>query len=196
MKISQVFETSQFLEWLSSYKRSLLFNQLNEQTLEDLILSEKRVLNAAINLLYYLSAKNADIRPVKRQKKKNRASTSSHDDSVPAVKQYEVGAEYSDIVYRHLTENTDSTEDDDGENDEDVVDRAKKSGKKRRPHARRAHWQHYWTGEGRTKLELRWKSDLFVGANRDNQAVIVYDVPKETMKGKRNPNTSKKKRRP
>ena len=25
-----------------------------------------------------------------------------------------------------------------------------------RPHVRRAHWHHYWTGTGRTTLEVRW----------------------------------------
>ena len=84
--------------------------------------------------------------------------------------------------------------DDDDIPEEATAVRAKKAGKKRRPHARRAHWQHYWTGEGRKNLELRWKSDLFVGASRDDQATVVYEVSKEPLKGKRNPNTSKKKR--
>ena len=66
--------------------------------------------------------------------------------------------------------------------------------KKRRPHARRAHWQHYWIGKGRTELVLRWKDDSFVGTNRDDQAVIVYDMA-DSLKGKLNPNTSKKKRK-
>lgn len=194
MKISEVFETPQFLEWLSSYKRTLLyFNQLDEQKIDDLILAEKKALNAAINLLYYLSAKNADIKAVKRTKKQHKTSSSPKDDTIPAIQHFEVGTQYAEIVYRHLDEDAGSAEDDD-KTDEDSAVRTKKSGKKRRPHARRAHWQHYWTGEGRTKLELRWKSDLFVGAKRDDQAVIVYDVPKETKKGKRNPNTSKKKR--
>lgn len=107
---------------------------------------------------------------------------------------------YAEIVYRKLQigkspieQDTDSAESSDDKNNEDVADSNTKRGKKRRPHVRRAHFQHYWTGEGRTIPVLRWKSDLFVGANRDDQAVVVYEV-KESMKGKRNPNTSKKKR--
>ena len=122
-------------------------------------------------------------------------SPSQNNDPVPAVKQFDVGSEYAEIVYRHLSDNVDTDEDDDDDiPEESTAARAKKAGKKRRPHARRAHWQHYWTGEGRKNLELRWKSDLFVGASRDDQATVVYEVSKEPLKGKRNPNTSKKKR--
>lgn len=196
MKISEVFESPQFLEWLSAYKRTLLyFNQLDEHRIEDLISAEKQALNTAINLLYYLSAKNADIRTVKRSKKPHKPSPSQNNDPVPAVKQFDVGSEYAEIVYRHLSDNVDTDEDDDDDIPEEfTAARAKKAGKKRRPHARRAHWQHYWTGEGRKNLELRWKSDLFVGASRDDQATVVYEVSKEPLKGKRNPNTRKKKR--
>ena len=31
-----------------------------------------------------------------------------------------------------------------------------------RPHVRRAHWHHYWVGEGRTRLEVRWIEPTFV----------------------------------
>lgn len=31
-----------------------------------------------------------------------------------------------------------------------------------RPHVRRAHWHHYWVGEGHTRLEVRWIEPVFV----------------------------------
>lgn len=31
-----------------------------------------------------------------------------------------------------------------------------------RSHVRRAHWHHYWVGEGRTRLEVRWIEPVFV----------------------------------
>ena len=200
MKISQIFETPEFKKWVSSYKRRLLyFNQLNEQKIEELILAEQKTLNTAINLLYYLSSKNADIKEIKHYKSHHKTSSNPKKENTPAVNLHEVGSQYAEIVYRRLKSNTLSPEDDEDYNKSDDVDdvnvviQATNSGKKRRPHARRAHWQHYWTGKGRTTLEVRWISDLFIGANRDDQAVIVYDVVKEPTKGKRNPNTSKKK---
>lgn len=202
MKISQIFETPQYLEPLSSYKRIVSYDhRLTEQELEERLLAERKALNAAINLMYYLSAENADIKPIKHKKKPHKPSSNSTEDNAPKVKLHEVGAEYAEIIYRKLKKDTASTgedpvliNDDSDESSEVIAIRTIKSKKKRRPHARRAHWQHYWTGKGRTTLVLRWKSDLFVGANRDAQATIVYDIKKEPLKGKQNPNTSKKKR--
>ena len=200
MKVSQVFETQQYLDWLSTYKRTVLIDRhLNDQEADECILAERKALNLAINLMYYLSSEEPDIKQIKRRKKPQKAPRQK-DESDPAIKLHEVGTKYAEIVYRKLQigkspieQDTDSAESPDDKNNEDIADRNAKRGKKRRPHVRRAHFQLYWTGEGRTIPVLRWKSDLFVGANRDDQAVVVYEV-KESMKGKRNPNTSKKKR--
>ena len=199
MKVSQVFDTPQYLEWLSTYKRTVLIDRhLSDQEAEECILAERKVLNLVINLMYYLSSEEPDIKQIKRHKK-IRKTSNKKEDSDPAITLHEVGAQYAEIVYRKLqinkgaTEDVVSSENADDECSEDVAVCNAKSSKKRRPHVRRAHFQHYWTGEGRTIPVLRWKSDLFVGANRDDQAVVVYEA-KESMKGKRNPNTSKKKR--
>ena len=200
MKVSQVFETPQYLEWLSTYKRTVLIDRhLNDQEAEECILAERKALNLAINLMYYLSSEEPDVKQIKRHKKPQKTSSQKVDND-PAIKLHEVGTKYAEIVYRRLQisktsveENAVPAEGTDDESGEDDTIRASKRGKKRRPHVRRAHFQHYWTGEGRTIPVLRWKSDLFVGANRDDQAIVVYEA-KESMKGKRNPNTSKKKR--
>ncbi len=196
MKISELFETPQYLEWLPTYKSTVLLNlHLNEQEAEERILAERTALNTVINLLYYLSSSNADIKAIKNQKKYRKTASGKHGD-MPTINLNEVGTKYAEIVYRQWKENKVADEKDDNinTNENDSV-RIIKSSKKRRPHARKAHWQHYWTGKGRTIREVRWISDLFVGANRENQAVVVYDMKRESLKGKRNPNTSKKKRK-
>ena len=201
MKVSQVFETPQYYEWLSTYKQTLLFDrQLNDQEAEECILAERKALNLAINLMYYLSSEEPDIKQIKRRKKSQKPSASPKEDTDPAIKLHEVGTKYAEIVYKRLNMNKGSSEEDsvsdendeDESNDDDAV-RPVKRGNKRRPHVRKAHFQHYWTGEGRTIPVLRWKTDLFVGVNREDQAVVVY-VARESKKGKRNPNTSKKKK--
>ena len=201
MKVSQVFETPQYYEWLSTYKRTVLVDRhLNDHEAEECILAERKALNLAINLMYYLSSEEPDIKQIKRRKKPNKTATSPKEDADPAIKLHEVGTKYAEIVYKRLNinkgqaeENSVSDENDEDESKDDDTVRTVKRGKKRRPHVRRAHFQHYWTGEGRTIPVVRWKADLFVGANRDDQAIVVYEA-KESMKGKRNPNTSKKKR--
>ena len=195
MKISQVFETPQYQGWLSTYKRRVLLDRhLSEQEAEKLLLAERKVLNTAINLMYYLSSKNADIKEIRHHKNRRKTSIAPNDESTPAIKHHEVGTQYAEIVYRQFKEKTDTVNAlEDQSTDSDDI-HIVTNPKKRRPHARMAHWQHYWTGEGRKILEVRWKSDIFVGANRDDQATIVYGVDKPSLKGKQNPNTSKKKR--
>ena len=194
MKLSGVFETPQYLEWLAVYKRTVFLDRhLNEHEAEECLLATRKALNVAINLLYYLSSQNADIKEVKSSKKAHKASSMPKEE-VPSVKLHEVGAEYPTIIYRKLKVKSDAPKTDEDLGGEDSTTKSVKSPQKRRPHARKAHWQHYHTGKGRTTLEVRWIPDLFVGANRDDQVVIVYDSEKGSLKGKRNPNTSKKKR--
>ena len=202
MKVSQVFKTPQYLEWLSTYKQTVYIDRhMNDKEADECIQCEKKALNTAINLMYYLSSEEPDIKQIKRRKKPQRTSSILKDSNEPAIKLHEVGNTYAELVYRKLKmytpsveADTDLAENDEDESNDSITIQTAKPRKKRRPHVRRAHFQHYWTGEGRTTPILRWKSDLFVGANRDDQAVIVYTVEKESVKGKRNPNTSKKKR--
>ncbi len=201
MKVSQVFETPQYLEWVSTYKRVVFLDRnLSEEEAEECLQAERKALNAAINLMYYLSAENADIKPIKKQKKPRRLPYNSNDDNTASVKLHEVGTKYAEFVYRSFKKNQDQSDDGDINDevaDDDSVDttaRTTNRGKKRRPHVRRAHFQTYWTGAGRAIPVQHWISDLFVGVSRDDQATVVYDMKKEPLKGKRNPNTSKKKR--
>lgn len=60
-------------------------------------------------------------------------------------------------------------------------------GSPKRPHARRAHWHHYWIGakkDGERKLELKWIAPTFVhgGDIEDNSIIKVNRVKNE--KGK------------
>jgi hypothetical protein len=38
---------------------------------------------------------------------------------------------------------------------------------------RRAHWHHYWVGEGRNRLEVRWIEPTLVLANSKNEADVA-----------------------
>jgi hypothetical protein len=49
----------------------------------------------------------------------------------------------------------------------EALERAQGSGEGSvRPHLRRAHWHHYWVGQGRTRLELRWIHPVLVGGEQ------------------------------
>lgn len=47
-----------------------------------------------------------------------------------------------------------------------------------RPYVRRVHWHHYWVGEGRTRLGVRWIEPALVLTNSKNEAdaAIVRNV--------------------
>lgn len=45
-----------------------------------------------------------------------------------------------------------------------------------RPHLRRAHWHSYWTGQGRSKLALRWLHPILVAATADEMPVVEREV--------------------
>ncbi len=192
--ISQVFETPQFQEWVARSKQMMVFNHnLTENAVEESLTVQKKALNTAIHLMYYLASKDADIKPIKKAKKPNKTSAKTKILDIPASVIHEVGGKFEEIVYRRLRENNANIENDEKESDEAVANRTINQVKKKRPHVRRAHWQHYHTGKGRTNVEVRWKLDLFVGAKQDNQPIVVYE--KDSSKGKRNPNTSKKKQK-
>jgi len=44
-------------------------------------------------------------------------------------------------------------------------------GSKKRPHMRRAHWHHFWTGKGRTIYSVRWVSPMLI--HGDEKGVIT-----------------------
>ena len=43
------------------------------------------------------------------------------------------------------------------------------TGRTVRPHIRRAHWHHYWTGPGRKSLEVRWIQPTLVLADGEQE---------------------------
>jgi len=45
-----------------------------------------------------------------------------------------------------------------------------------RPHFRRAHWQRYWTGKGRTTCEVVWCAPSFVGRAMEQADVTVHRI--------------------
>lgn len=49
-------------------------------------------------------------------------------------------------------------------------------GAPKRPHARRGHWHHYWTGstkDGSRKLILKWTAPIFVGGSSDDTITTI-----------------------
>lgn len=125
----------------------------------------ERFLKLAIAASYYLASKNAEINKIQipkdkrptiitnRTKRPKRVNINSFAVGYKTGKRFETQVAYSNSQ-------TNSTK------AECII-----SGKNKRPHVRRAHWHHYWTGEGRKNLEVRWIEPVFVLGTEASNAV-------------------------
>lgn len=110
-------------------------------------------LRVAVSAAYYLASKNAEIKEVKIPKEK-RPILVSKPGATPKkvnVKTYNVGFAIGKSFEKQLASG-----------EEYQKSAATGTGRTVRPHVRRAHWHHYWVGEGRTRLEVRWIEPTFV----------------------------------
>lgn len=125
----------------------------------------ERFLKLAIAASYYLASKNAEINKIQipkdkrptiitnRTKRPKRVNINSFAVGYKTGKRFETQVAYSNSQ-------TNSTK------AEYAI-----SCKSKRPHVRRAHWHHYWTGEGRKNLEVRWIEPVFVLGTEASSAV-------------------------
>lgn len=107
-----------------------------------------RCMRIAVSACYYLASKNAEIREVRVPKSDRPTIPSSHGGKPKrvAVKAYQVGYTLGKSFEQQLKEQPSASRQTTGPTGGHTV----------RPHVRRAHWHHYWTGAGRTTLEVRW----------------------------------------
>ena len=120
----------------------------------------KEPLTMAVNAAYYLSAINSDVKAVKTAKGKK---VSRPNGTKLTLRKWEVG-------YRiGATLSTKGKADREG----DASEKVRHGTERPRPHLRRAHWHHYWCGEGRTRLEVRWIAPCFVNAESEEDLIAT-----------------------
>lgn len=114
-----------------------------------------------MNACQYFSASNAEIKDVKVAKKDRPVSKSKDGKEKKVnIKVSQVGYSIGQRFEQMYRQTETSTE------------RIGTKGTKKRPHVRRAHWHHYWTGPGRTVLEVKWLEPVFVMGEEDMKAVV------------------------
>lgn len=125
---------------------------------------EKPFFMIALNACQYLCASNAEIRDLKVSKK-DKPVVSVNGKKIPVSVQvsnvgYYIGKRFEKMYA------------------ESAVDgmRVGVSGTKKRPHVRRAHWHHYWTGPGRTVLQVKWLEPIFVMGEENDIKTAVHIV--------------------
>jgi hypothetical protein len=110
----------------------------------------ERFIFFALQCLMYLCAKNAEISENPEQAKVYRPGAEIKD-KYREIRKWDVGIRYGRAVRKAIA----------NENQTEEIHSAGNRNRPR-PHMRRAHWQHYWTGRGRKELILKWISTFGV----------------------------------
>lgn len=133
---------------------------------EDEARTELMPLLFAMQVVLYLQAQNADIQsvPIRKNKKKpnKKASTKSR---VKPPRIVYVGYKVGKILRSY---------------DEDTKSISARTGTPKRPHSRRGHWHHFWTGakdkSEERKLILKWVAPTMVHGEQPNETTTVVKI--------------------
>ena len=123
---------------------------------------QKQTMEKALNLVLYICSENADIKCVSRQRP---VAPSQIPKNYTA---WDVGTRISHA----LRKNTASSD--------QPAHRNHSSHTSPRPHIRRAHWHHYWTGPrtGERKLVLRWLHPVLIGDENADLPTAIASITK------------------
>ena len=127
----------------------------------------KKISLFAMQLISYLYIKEPDLEesPITKSTYKKPLPGAKPKNKFSEVQQWDIGTHYGatfrenkkkDAVHYEITE----------------------EGRRKspNPHFRRAHWQHYWTGAGRKKYEVRWIEPIFVSGTGNAKDVVIHKV--------------------
>lgn len=140
---------------------------------------EKNVkeLKFAVYSAYYLASKNAVIHDVTPPRpKRPHGKKVKGEKKPPNVRTYEAGYRLAESFEAQMRKQDTAVK---------VLDTPAGTGGTKTPHMRRAHWHHYWTGEGRTTREVRWIEPVFVG-NTNKAVPVVRKVAGRCAEGEQN----------
>lgn len=146
----------------------------NSPTLRRMMVTTIGDVNIFINFLskvmqcvLYVCAENAEITPSLEQatvmKKSDRIR-----DRYSEIRKWDVGVRIGASIRAHNAAIA---------HDTNATDRTHASP---RPHVRRGHWHHYWTGTkdkpSERRLVLKWTPPAFVGAKQDDSPIVIHHI--------------------
>jgi len=119
-------------------------------------------ITAAINLVLYVCSEDADIRPASRQRVTPTGQTPKQ------CTAWDVGVRIGSALRKASDAATSSR----------PVKPRESATTSPRPHMRRAHWHHYWTGPrwGARKLVLKWVHPVLVGSGDGDMPTTVLPI--------------------
>lgn len=136
---------------------------LNERTLREIAEANYSEIKRLIQLVLYICADNAEIaeNPVQKAITRKPPPGTKPKDVYREIRSWDVGIKFAKAIKEASGSASGSHTREGGERQSP------------RPHTRRGHWHHYWTGaKGDRKLILKWTAPTFVGAREDAIATI------------------------
>lgn len=128
-----------------------------------------------LQFLMYVSSDNPDIEMSKATKHRCDRLKRLNKESNSEPETWNVGVRYGNKIRLYKREYSDI---------DDESERAEHGHHKPpRPHMRRAHWQYYWVGEGRTEQKHVWIEPIFVNGTNKDIPVTLIDVTDKESKG-------------
>jgi len=130
--------------------------------------TELHYILVALQFVLYLSSGNADVQDVPQPASKVRKKPGQILDKASEVKEKAVGVRIGSAIRKATSPSRSSSQGG--------------TGTTVRPHSRRGHWHHYWTGprNGDRELILRWTAPTFIHMNEfRNDTVVIHPVKQE-----------------
>ena len=132
-------------------------------------------LSQILQLILYICSSNNEVKPSAEQSAVMRRDATIKD-KYREIQKWDVGMRIGAAIRRAQTEDAVAEgADDESENDDADGDSSSSHNSYKRPHSRRAHWHHYWTGkrDGERTLILKWIAPTFIHLDADGELPTV-----------------------
>ena len=151
---------------VSSEQREASLRTIREST---------QIAKEALQLILYLCSENAEIREDEAQAKIYRKSDRIVD-KFRELRKWDVGVKTGIILRAAEKRDRGNSQTDSAQETRETTGSFNRIHKSR-PHVRRAHWHHFWTGSGdNKKLILRWVSTILVNADEGELPPVVIPL--------------------
>ena len=157
------------------YKISQEFAFGSEAVRYDYKYTRRAIANIMLQLIGYITCQNAEVKQSVQSKKthKNHPASYKPKDDISEFTEYDIGIRIGKTIRKYTEQNKNITEDSESAEHSKTGSRA---GGTKAPHIRGAHWHHYWTGEGRTELIVKWLPPTFINKDKPSKDIIIHKV--------------------
>ena len=129
------------------------------------------IVSKLIQLVLYICADNAEVEESPKTKPYTRkpAPGTPPKDVFREIRTWDVGVKFASKVKKAREASHDAAT---------PAEYSAGTGSPKRPHTRRGHWHHYWTGSDRDntkKLILKWTAPIFVGGDHEDTIITTIN---------------------